>query len=317
MLSVIFRYYMQMRLHTIYSFALTLLLVCAGSVFAQNYPHIQSLVSRKSNFMFQQYQEEVQAANKALRANHDVYLNFYTYTVSEADYDTLLDLYARCSVPYDSIASLNRLPNKSAPIDGLSVLLPTVAGLYIPLVPKSEIEILMASEYSVQINNGAYPVYHINGDEFYFIKGGRFSPEVRAFFVNPGMALPLDNFRLTSPFGMRVSPISGKWRFHKGIDMAASVGTPVMACKAGVVQYIGTNDYTYGNYIILKHEDGMTSLYAHLSYIYENIKVGTPVSRRQAIGKVGQTGLATGPHLHFEIKVNGENEDPQQYLNKK
>ena len=277
----------------------------------ESYPHIESLLSRKSNFMLQQYLDEVQAAGKALKTGREPFINFYTYTADKKD--TLMTLYARCSVPYESIASLNHLANKEVALEGIELILPTVPGLYIPAQPTSEIEILLASCYSVRINSGNYPTYTIGGEDFYFLPGERFTPEVRAFFLNPGMSLPLESYRLTSPFGMRVSPISGLWRFHKGIDMAAPVGTVVMACKAGTVKRIGLDDYTYGNYVILQHDQGMTSLYAHLSSIYD-LKEGVAVLRRQPIGKVGQTGLATGPHLHFEIKVNDEAQDPEKYL---
>ena len=262
------------------------------------YPHIESLLSRKSNYLLQQYLDEVQAAGKAIKTGRDPFINFYTYTAGKGD--TLMTLYARCSVPYESIASLNHLANKDVELEGKELILPTVPGLYIPKNPASEIELLLASCYSVRINGGDYPVYQIAGEDFYFLPG-------------PGMSLPLDSYKLTSPFGMRVSPISGLWKFHKGIDMAAPTGTIVMACKAGTVKRIGRNDYTYGNYVILQHEQGMTSLYAHLSYI-NDLKEGGAVLRRQPIGQVGQTGLATGPHLHFEIKVNGEAQDPEKYI---
>lgn len=278
---------------------------------ASAYPHIETLLSRKSNYILQQYLDEVQAAGKALKTGRDPFVNFYTYTATKSD--TLMTLYARCSVPYESIASLNHLPNKEVVLEGMELILPTVPGLYIPKNPVSEIEILLASCYSVRINSGNFPTYKIGAEEFYFLPGERFTPEVRAFFLNPGMSLPLESYRLTSPFGMRVSPISGLWRFHKGIDMAAPTGTVVMACKAGTVKRIGKDDYTYGNYVILQHDKGMTSLYAHLSSVYD-LKEGGAVKRRQPIGKVGQTGLATGPHLHFEIKVDGEAQDPEKYL---
>ena len=99
---------------------------------------------------------------------------------------------------------------------------------------------------------------------------------------------------------------------HKGIDMAAPTGTEIHACKGGTVVSAIAMDYTYGNYVILDHGKGMTSLYGHMSKIL--VSKGEKVSAGQVIGLVGSTGLSTGPHLHFEIKLNGELQDPQKYI---
>ena len=104
--------------------------------------------------------------------------------------------------------------------------------------------------------------------------------------------------------------ISGQELFHKGIDLAAPEGTPVYACKSGEV-LSASIDSTYGNFIILQHENNMQSVYAHLSKFAVSegyVRSGT------VIGYVGTTGLSTGPHLHFEIRTNGKNRNPQDYL---
>jgi murein DD-endopeptidase MepM/ murein hydrolase activator NlpD len=117
--------------------------------------------------------------------------------------------------------------------------------------------------------------------------------------------------RLTSGFGNRVHPIFGVVRFHSGIDLAASYGTPVKAADGGqVVQagYFGG----YGNSVMIYHGGGFSTWYAHLSSI--NVSVGQMVGRGQVIGLVGSTGWSTGPHLHFEVRINGVAQNPRDYL---
>ncbi len=107
---------------------------------------------------------------------------------------------------------------------------------------------------------------------------------------------------ITSPFGMRVDPITGRYALHSGIDIGADYGTPIQAAADGVVLYASWYG-GYGNAIILDHGSGLSTLYAHCSAMY--VSVNQHIQRGQVIGAVGATGYATGPHLHFEIRVNG------------
>jgi murein DD-endopeptidase MepM/ murein hydrolase activator NlpD len=116
---------------------------------------------------------------------------------------------------------------------------------------------------------------------------------------------------ITSPFGMRNHPVFGRFIMHAGIDIAASQGTTVAAAATGHVilaQYAGN----CGNMITIDHGGGMATNYCHLSQIF--VGVGQDVERGQAIGAVGMTGDATGPHLHFEVRINGRPVDPLGYL---
>ncbi|MCR5606875.1 MAG: M23 family metallopeptidase, partial [Treponema sp.] len=126
------------------------------------------------------------------------------------------------------------------------------------------------------------------------------------------LVMPLAKSVLTSPFGMRNSPISGKWKMHTGIDLAAPVGSEVYACKSGKVISCVVGNATFGNYIILQHDNKMTSVYAHLSKMF--VSKGQMVSKGAHIANVGLTGMTTGPHLHFEIRVNGNPQDPGKLL---
>jgi len=117
---------------------------------------------------------------------------------------------------------------------------------------------------------------------------------------------------LSSPFGWRDSPFTGNRSYHSGIDMACAQGTPVYAALDGTVTTTGYNE-TYGNYVIITHHSGYKSLYAHLSAI--TCKKGNFVYTNTVIGKVGSTGLSTGPHLHFTVYKNGVTVNPLSLIN--
>jgi murein DD-endopeptidase MepM/ murein hydrolase activator NlpD len=122
------------------------------------------------------------------------------------------------------------------------------------------------------------------------------------------LASPLAFSRVTSGFKMRFHPILQTWRAHLGIDYAAPTGTPVRSVGQGIVDVAGSQG-GFGNVVMVKHASGQTTVYAHLSRI--NVKRGQSVMQGQTLGLVGATGWATGPHLHFEFRVNGQHKDPR------
>jgi len=121
------------------------------------------------------------------------------------------------------------------------------------------------------------------------------------------LASPLAFSRVTSGFKMRFHPILQTWRAHLGVDYAAPTGTPVRSVGQGIVDVAGVQG-GFGNVVMVKHASGHTTVYAHLSRI--NVKRGQSVMQGQTLGLVGATGWATGPHLHFEFRVNGQHKDP-------
>ncbi len=123
------------------------------------------------------------------------------------------------------------------------------------------------------------------------------------------MKTPVDGARLSSRFGARKHPILGYTRMHKGVDFAASRGTPVMAAGDGVVERASRYG-GYGNYIKIRHNDSYTTAYAHLNGYARGIKAGKRVKQGQIIGYVGTTGRSTGPHLHYEVFYNGKQTNP-------
>ena len=122
---------------------------------------------------------------------------------------------------------------------------------------------------------------------------------------------PLEFTRVSSGFSMRVHPISGDWKQHKGIDFAAPTGTPIRAAGDGVVDFAGTQN-GYGNVVVLKHWNNYSTAYAHMSRFASNLRKGQKVSQGDLIGYVGTTGWSTGAHLHYEFRVGGQSLDPNR-----
>lgn len=121
---------------------------------------------------------------------------------------------------------------------------------------------------------------------------------------------PMEFSRISSGFASsRFHPILNKWRAHKGVDYAAPTGTKIKATADGVVDFVGTQG-GYGNLIMVRHSDRYTTVYGHLSRFARGLRRGQHVSQGEVIGYVGMTGWATGPHLHYEFRMDGQQRDP-------
>ena len=126
--------------------------------------------------------------------------------------------------------------------------------------------------------------------------------------------LPASNLKLTSAFGYRVHPVDHVPNSHTGIDVAASTGVPIYAARGGQVimsEYGAGANWSYGNFVVIDHGDGTTTLYAHMSS--RAVSEGELVTQGQTIGAVGDTGNTSGPHLHYEVRRNGQRTDPEAY----
>jgi len=138
--------------------------------------------------------------------------------------------------------------------------------------------------------------------------GGYYTPEgasLRKAFLRS----PLEFSRVTSGFGMRRHPVFQQWRAHQGVDYGAPVGTRVRATGDGVAVFAGRRN-GYGNLIVLRHHGGYSTYYAHLRSFARGLRAGTRVAQGEVIGYVGQSGWATGPHLHYEFHVRNQNRNP-------
>jgi murein DD-endopeptidase MepM/ murein hydrolase activator NlpD len=146
-----------------------------------------------------------------------------------------------------------------------------------------------------------YNFKYKNEEEYYDIKGKSITKSL--------MKTPINGARLSSSYGMRKHPISGYNKMHKGVDFAAPTGTPIFAAGNGILEYVGRNG-GYGKYIRIRHDSTYKTAYAHLNGYKKGISSGVRVKQGDVIGYVGSTGKSTGPHLHYEIIVNGKQINP-------
>ena len=286
---------------------------------AEGYPLISRLDSTDTGF--RQYIGDVEFNRRRLfthsREGPAWFADFFTvYQYVSGAEENLFNLAARCNIPYSALATLNRLDSAAALAAGSVLLLPACPGIFIPENPRGDFEQLLASARLSARDTDALAINIRDPatgktETVYFFPGADFNATERIFFLNPGFRFPLRSYRLTSAFGPRQSPITGRPHTHRGIDMAAPAGTEVFAAAEGVVSEIG-EDAVYGKYVIIKHGSKWASLYGHLQKVETTLRA--PVRSSTLIGRVGSTGLSTGPHLHFELRENGIAQDPKKFL---
>ena len=131
-------------------------------------------------------------------------------------------------------------------------------------------------------------------------------------YIGGVLAWPVPGYtKISSNYGMRVHPITGQYKLHTGVDISAPMGANFVAANDGIVTKAGYNT-AYGNMVIIDHGGGISTLYAHGSEIL--VTVGQTVTRNEPILKVGSTGYSTGPHAHFEVRINGVVTNPIEYI---
>ncbi len=279
-------------------------------------PQINSLNVRDKDFMLKQFDDEVEQNKRLFTSGKEIFPAFYAYTVNNDD--DLFNLAARFCIRYDSFCLINGITGAEERIKGKTLLLPSADGIFVPLEESknlSALEFLLQKNRLPLLEDTGHLRYNIDGRNFAFFPGEKFSTTERAFFLDTSMQLPVKNYRISSRYGQRANPFGGgKTQFHRGVDMAVPEGSNVFACKSGTVKGRGESS-VYGKWLQIDHGRGMTSFYAHLSSIQENAKKGALVRAGELIAKSGSTGQVTGPHLHFEIWLNGKSVDPAAYGN--
>ncbi len=143
--------------------------------------------------------------------------------------------------------------------------------------------------------------------EYYDVEGR--SLRASSTQLTSPLRTPLDKFRISSGFGYRIHPVTGGLKHHKGLDMAAPTGTPIHAAADGTVREAGWHG-GYGNLVVIQHTGTYATAYGHMSRIHPSMTPGLRVHQGDIIGYVGSTGMSTGPHLHYEVRVNGIQQDP-------
>ncbi len=236
--------------------------------------------------------------------------------------DTISEIASRYGIRVDTIISYNRIEDVRAVQAGTTLLIPAVENstpidgvLY--EVRKRDTLSGISIGFGVSLN----PILDINDLSSELIKPGDvlFIPQAKmnttalkralgTLFIKPVVG------RFTSPFGMREDPFTGLRRMHYGVDWANDIGTPVKASNRGTVSAVGENR-NFGKYIVIDHSEQFQTLYAHLSSW--SVREGERVVQGAVIGKVGNTGKSTGPHLHFAVYKDYTPVDPLRYVHEK
>jgi len=280
------------------------LLLSTSLLFALNqYPLIERMDS--SDLLFKQLSEDISSYYRNSEQRKEL-RPLQIYSVLLEKDSTIFALAARFNLPYETITTLNRINRPQIIKEGSEILIPNTPGLFVPLIPVSDIEYMIRSWRSMK-SSQEIRIKGENSGVFYFLSGEKFHQLERTFFLGIMFRFPLPKGIITSPFGERINPLTGKPHFHNGIDIAAPLGTEILASRGGKILNIGFNDI-YGNFITIEHEDNYETVYCHLKKIF--VELNQKVQSGMIIATVGTTGMSTGPHLHFEILGRGQAKDP-------
>lgn len=257
--------------------------------------------------------EQTQVSNNL----EDSVITYQTYRVKAGD---MIGFIAdEFNVTQDTIISVNNIRQSRLIKPGQYLKIPSMPGIIYTVKTDGETPSTIAAKYEINAEKCALVNYletntSLSAGTSLFVPDAELDWVTRQeingdLFHNPLRA----RYWLSSPYGWRDSPFNeGKRTFHGGMDMAIGQGTPVYAALDGKVTQTGYNA-TYGNYVIITHHSGYKSLYGHLSAI--TCKKGNFVYTTTMIGKVGSTGMSTGPHLHFTVYKNGKTVNPASLLN--
>jgi len=289
-------------------------LFLAGPVpaFAQEpYPAIRA--PQTGDCIYDQLEDSIERFHQSQKTDQPAAdLSIYSY-ILPVDLD-IFSVAAAFSLPYDSIATLNRLRSAETIPKGTMLLIPSEPGVFVAQEPDNDLELLMKSLWSESAASHSRVRAFLGKRyaDFVFYPGAEFNPAERTFFLVSGFRFPLPRGVITSDFGARLDPFTGRTvKFHGGIDIGAPYGTTVFAARSGRVETSGWSD-TYGNYVVIVHDSSWETLYGHLSKIL--VSKGQKLASGETIGLVGSTGMSTGPHLHFETRRRGVATNPKPLM---
>lgn len=269
------------------------------------YPRIQSL--SHDDPLYRQVSYDIEAFYRYEKQGEGYLPPFSLYRYRTETGETLFDIASRMNLPYETIALLNGFEHPADLDGGTMLYIPNQPGLFLSLRSENELSRIMAGWREVSEATRFTLDAGEGSREYYFLPGERLHPVERAYFLGILFRIPLSQGVITSGFGTRRSPITGRIHHHNGIDIAAPRGSEVFVTRDGTVTGLGYDD-TYGRYILVSHSEGYETLYGHLDT--QLVELNQSVVSGMIIGTVGSTGLSTGPHLHFEIRRKGEARDP-------
>lgn len=238
-----------------------------------------------------------------------------TYVVKEGD--TLASIALAYNTTVASIAAINGIDSPDRITPGQHLMIVKNASALVRRVAKGDTLWGIARAYGVTVDS-IREANSLTGDviipgQLLIIPVAQIPREtwaVASAFKGSPLEWPVLG-RITSGFGWRIHPISGVRHFHEGLDIAAPIGTPVRAVAPGKVAFVGYVS-GYGRMVTIDHGNGLVTRYAHLSRA--NVSHGQTVVTGEVIGYVGDSGYATGPHVHFEVRLDGEAKDPRKFL---
>ena len=281
------------------------------------YPEVRELTLVDP--VFRQHQSDLQRFYQTVAGPPaPMALAFYQYRVGPND--DFLSLAARFNLRPETLATLNGLETPSALTPGVTVTIPNVQAVFVAKQPRSVLEEVMAAwRASRGDEDVSRPVRVMpavvtgpaGSVRFSVYIDELFHPIERAYFYRRLFRLPLADAVLSSRFGRRQSPITGHPHFHGGIDLAAPEGTQVLSAQAGTVVAVST-DPMLGLHAVVAHAGNFETLYGHLRSV--TVLAGAQIAAGASLGTVGNSGQTTGPHLHFEVRRNGERIDPSEVL---
>ncbi len=237
-------------------------------------------------------------------------LKFFFYKVKQGE--NISSISKKLGLNMDTLVSLNSMENAHSIAVGSRILVPNVPGILYTVKNGDNID-KISKAYGIQIadvldaNDKVDP--EIREGDILFLPGAQLSAKERAKAFGYLFSKPIRG-RYTSGFGIRFHPIYKRKKFHTGIDIAAPIGSVVKSAKEGRVIFAGWNG-GYGKCVIIKHQLGYETVYGHMSKI--SVSVGQYVKQGQMVGRVGSTGVSTGPHLHFEVRKYGQVTNPLKY----
>ncbi|WP_169313574.1 M23 family metallopeptidase [Spirochaeta africana] len=272
--------------------ALTVLILLIGIPASplNELPVLQSL--QETDPLFRQIRSDIEQSYRVGTPSPPLLLFRYY----PAEHENIFSIASRLLLPYSTLATLNGITSATASLSGTSLLIPNQPGIF---------------SADPQRDAREDPTELAALDRPWFYPGQDFTPAERRRFFEQRFSFPVASPRVTSGYGMRSSPITGRPLMHNGVDFGGRPNSEVLAAADGEIIEVAWTP-VLGFYVKIQHDENLSSVYGHLSQI--EVSYGQQVRRSERIGRMGTTGLTTGPHVHFEIHHHGVPVDPFRYL---